>query len=81
MLAAWGLPRSLRQLIRRAVGRPSVDPMRYLEFDLTDIARQLKAQGMSATVVDFPSNYWSVDFRTSRASLHIRVPQTRRGGG
>ena len=81
MLASWVLPRSLRQLIRRAAGRPRVDPMRYLEFDLIDLARQLNAQGMSATVVDFPSDYWSVDFRTSRASLHIRVPQTRRGGG
>jgi SAM-dependent methyltransferase len=79
LLGAFAMPPALRQRIKRAVGLPTVDPMRYLEFDLAAMAQHLTARGLVAAVVDFPGNYWSVDFRTSRSSLHVRLPRAARG--
>jgi SAM-dependent methyltransferase len=80
ILASWALPRAFKRQIRRLMGLPAIHPLRYLEFDLAAMARDLAARGMTAAVLDFPAQYWSVDFRTSRSSLHIRLPRTVRGG-
>jgi SAM-dependent methyltransferase len=74
MIASWALPPAIRHPLKRAAGRPSIDPMRYLEYDLAALARRLTGRGLVAEVVDFPDTYWSVDFRTSRSNLHITLP-------
>ena len=78
LASTWLSPESRRR-IRRAFGRSDFDPMRYLEYDLGALARTLGQRGFVAAVVDFPPTYWNVDFRTSRSSLHIVLPERCRG--
>ena len=77
LIGYWLLPATVTAIVKRAVGRPRHDPMAFLEYDLAEMARSLEAAGHRCHVLDFPADYWSSDFRTTRSSLLISVAPDR----
>jgi SAM-dependent methyltransferase len=73
--AAMVTPRPLRRLAQR-LGIVKKNPIAFLEYDLTAVKAHYEARGCHCRVVDFPADYWSRDFRTSRSNLLIRVART-----
>ena len=69
----WAMPASLRRLGRRGLRRPAAGPPAFLDYDLRAIARALEARGLRCRVEDFPADYWSTDFRSTRSNLLITV--------
>ena len=65
-------PRPLRRLAQR-LGIVKKNPIAFLEYDLAGIKAHYEARGCQCRVLDFPDDYWSRDFRTSRSNLLIRV--------
>jgi SAM-dependent methyltransferase len=68
-------PRPLRRLAQR-LGIVKKNPIAFLEYDLTGIKAHYEARGCHCRVLDFPDDYWSRDFRTSRSNLLIGVART-----
>jgi SAM-dependent methyltransferase/ribosomal protein S18 acetylase RimI-like enzyme len=72
--ASLALPRALKGALRRVLGRPPLDPLGILEYDLGALKRRFDSLGLECRVLDFPPGYWSRDFRRTRSNLWIRVP-------
>ena len=70
----WLLPGAIKRMIRRVFRRPSTGLPAFLDYDLAGIARSLTARGFRCEVRDFPDDYWSGEFKTSRSNLLIFVP-------
>jgi SAM-dependent methyltransferase len=70
----WILPGSLKHAARRILRRPSDELPAFLDYDLRAIGRSLERRGFRYEILDFPADYWSGDFRTSRSNLLIHVP-------
>jgi SAM-dependent methyltransferase/ribosomal protein S18 acetylase RimI-like enzyme len=75
LVGYWLIPDAVKPAIKRALGRPAVDPMAFLEYDLAAIGGELRRAGLDCRVLDFPADYWSEDFRTTRSNLLISIPQ------
>jgi hypothetical protein len=60
-----------KQLARRVLRQPATGLAEFLDYDLEGIARALEARGLRCEVRDFPPDYWSDEFRTSRSNLVI----------
>jgi SAM-dependent methyltransferase len=73
LLGYWCIPDGLKPSVKRALGRPARDAMAFLEYDLSELARELVAAGHRCQVLDFPGSYWSEDFRATRSNLLICV--------
>lgn len=67
---AMATPRSLRGIAQK-VGIVQKDPMAFLEFDLQGLKASYESRGFDCQLLDYPSDYWSRDFRTSRSNLLI----------
>lgn len=74
----WLMPGDIKKLARRLLQRPASGLPAFLDYDLQAIARSLEARGLRCEVRDFPADYWSDEFRTSRSNLLIHVPKARR---
>jgi SAM-dependent methyltransferase len=74
LLASLALPRPVKRQLRRFLGYPAAEPLVILDYDLAGLARRLESRGLECRVLDFPSEYWSRDFRRTRSNLWIRVP-------
>jgi len=72
----WMVPRSLKQLGRRVLRRPSTELPEFLEYDLQALQRSLEARGLRCEIREFPPDYWNGEFRMSRSNLLIHVPET-----
>ena len=70
----WLVPRRLKTLARRVLGRPTAGLPEFLDYDLKRIACALRARGLACEIRDFPVDYWSDEFRKSRSNLIIRIP-------
>lgn len=70
----WLLPAAVRRTARRLSGVTSTEIPGFLEYDLQAIASALRSRGLGCEVQRFPSDYWSADFRETRANLIIDVP-------
>jgi SAM-dependent methyltransferase len=70
--AAMITPKPLRHLAQR-LGIVKKNPIAFLEYDMADMKAHYEARGCQCRVLDFPDDYWSRDFRTSRSNLLIRV--------
>jgi SAM-dependent methyltransferase len=68
-------PGPLRRLAQR-MGIVRKNPIAFLEYDLTGIKAHYEARGCHCRILDYPDDYWSLDFRTSRSNLLIRVAHT-----
>ena len=73
----WLIPGRVKTLVRQALRRPAAGLPEFLDYDLQGIARAFEARGFPCKVRDFPSDYWSSEFRTSRSNLLIHVPKAR----
>jgi ubiquinone/menaquinone biosynthesis C-methylase UbiE len=73
-------PKPLRRLAQR-LGIVRKNPIAFLEYDLVSIKAHYEARGCHCRVLDFPDDYWSRDFRTSRSNLLIRVAPTGSSNG
>lgn len=81
LIAAMTLPRTLKRLARRVLpGLPNA-PLRYLEYDLRELETLLAGRGLACTIIDYPRDFWSRDFRETRSNLLIDVPSQGAPGG
>jgi len=71
----WLIPGRIKTLARRVLQRPAAGLPAFLDYDLRAIARSLERRGFRCEVRDFPADYWSSEFRTSRSNLLIHVPR------
>lgn len=71
----WLVPGGLKQVARRLLRRPASGLPEFLDYDLKALARSLEARGFRCEVRDFPHDYWSGEFRTSRSNLLISIPR------
>jgi ubiquinone/menaquinone biosynthesis C-methylase UbiE len=74
----WLIPGRIKTFARRVLRRPATGLPEFLDYDLKEIARSFEARGFQREIRDFPSDYWSTEFRTSRSNLLIHVPRARR---
>jgi ubiquinone/menaquinone biosynthesis C-methylase UbiE len=70
----WLVPRAIKRAARGAIARPASGLPEFLDYDLAGIAASLRARGFRSEVRDFPADYWSGEFRTSRSNLLIFIP-------
>jgi ubiquinone/menaquinone biosynthesis C-methylase UbiE len=73
ILASFLLPRALKNWLRGPLGLEKGYPA-ALVYDVKQIAARMQASGFHCTVLDFPEEYWSLDFRRTRSNLLISVP-------
>lgn len=66
-------PPPLRRLAQKS-GIVKKNPMAFLEFDLQAIKSDYESRGFDCQLLDYPDDYWSKDFRTSRSNLLISKP-------
>jgi ubiquinone/menaquinone biosynthesis C-methylase UbiE/ribosomal protein S18 acetylase RimI-like enzyme len=78
ILASFLLPRALKNLLRGPLGLEKGYPA-ALVYDIERIAARMEASGLQCSVLDFPQNYWSPDFRRTRSNLLISVPGEPQG--
>jgi SAM-dependent methyltransferase len=71
----WLIPGRIKTLVRRLLQRPATGLPEFLSYDLRGIARTFEARGFQCEIRDFPRDYWSGEFRTSRSNLLIRIPK------
>jgi hypothetical protein len=74
LLASLAVPRALKPRLRRLFGYPPANSLVLLDYDLDALAKRLESRGLECRVLDFPSAFWSRDFRRTRSNLWIRVP-------
>jgi ubiquinone/menaquinone biosynthesis C-methylase UbiE len=74
LVAAITLPRAVRRLVRGALPGVPREPLRYLEYDLEEVKALLERAGAHCTILDYPHDFWSRDFRETRSNLLIAVP-------
>ena len=74
----WLIPGHVKTVARRVLHRRPAGLPEFLAYDLRAIARSFEARGFQCEIRDFPSDYWSSEFRTSRSNLLIHVPKGRR---
>lgn len=73
------IPRPAIRIMRRLFRlKPRYD-LEYLEFDLDKMKKQLDAEGLRCDILDFPTDYWSEDYRLTRSNLLIRIPPDSAG--
>jgi SAM-dependent methyltransferase len=70
----WLIPGRIKRLARRVLRRPATGLPEFLTYDLRAIARAFEVRGFRCEIRDFPPDYWSGEFRTSRSNLLIHVP-------
>jgi SAM-dependent methyltransferase len=74
-LPIWvALPRWVRRPLKAWLGRSDAGPAIYLDYDLRRLKDELDAEGLTCTILDYPDDYWSSDFRRTRSNLLIRIP-------
>jgi ubiquinone/menaquinone biosynthesis C-methylase UbiE len=73
LLASFLLPTALKNLLHRLLGMENDYPS-ALVYDMNRVAERLKDAGFLCSVDDYPSDYWSRDFRRTRSNLVISVP-------
>ncbi|MCA1798549.1 MAG: class I SAM-dependent methyltransferase [Xanthomonadaceae bacterium] len=73
LAAALLVPRSVKRIVRRVLQQARNEVV-FLKFDLELMQEYFSEQGLLAEVVDYPDDYWSEDFRTTRSCLRLRVP-------
>jgi ubiquinone/menaquinone biosynthesis C-methylase UbiE len=76
IVAASVLPRTLKRLARRLAPWLPRAPLLYLEYDLAEVKALLEGRGLACTILDYPRDFWSQDFRDTRSNLLITVPPT-----
>lgn len=74
VVAAAVLPGAVKRLARRLAPWLPRAPLVYLEYDLAELEARLEARGLGCTLVDYPRDFWSRDFRETRSNLVIQVP-------
>jgi hypothetical protein len=74
----WLIPGRVKTFARRLLHRPATGLPEFLDYDLRAIARSFEARGFPCEIRDFPGDYWSSEFRTSRSNLLIHVSKARR---
>ncbi|MCA1779366.1 MAG: class I SAM-dependent methyltransferase [Xanthomonadaceae bacterium] len=79
LTAAMVTPRPLRRLAQTA-GLIQKNPVAFLEFDLQALKSSYESRGFHCQLLDYPGNYWSRDFRTSRSNFVITKPRSLSGG-
>jgi hypothetical protein len=70
------LPASWKRLARRLVPGLPREGLVYLEYDLRQLKARLEGRGLACTILDYPADFWSRDFRETRSNLLIAVPPT-----
>jgi hypothetical protein len=60
-------------LLRAPLGMEKDYPS-ALTYDMKRIAARMQASGFPCSIHDYPSDYWSRDFRRTRSNLVISVP-------
>jgi SAM-dependent methyltransferase len=70
----WLMPAAVRRWGRRLTGLESDDPPAFLDYDLHGLSERLRVRGLACEVRLFPGDYWSRDFRETRANLIIDLP-------
>jgi SAM-dependent methyltransferase len=75
------LPETLRRFFRRIAPGLLPAPLRYLEYDLAELAARLAGRGLVCQILDYPPDFRSRDFRETRSSLLIAVPPPFRADG
>jgi hypothetical protein len=76
LIVSLALPAGVKRFLRRRLDVADGYGLVALEYDLNDLAAKLSENGSRCRVVDFPGDFWSRDFRSTRANLLIDV-----GGG
>lgn len=71
-LASFLLPRSLKNALRGPLGMEKSYPAALI-YDAQGIAARMRQAGFPCSVLDFPEDYWSSDFRRTRSNLLISV--------
>jgi ubiquinone/menaquinone biosynthesis C-methylase UbiE len=72
-LSSFLLPRALKTFLRGPLGMEKAYPA-ALNYDMKRIADRMQESGFQCSIVDYPSDYWSRDFRRTRSNLVISVP-------
>jgi hypothetical protein len=74
IVAAAALPGPIKRLARRLAPWLPRAPLLYLEYDLGEVKTWIESRGLGCTIVDYPRDFWSGDFRETRSNLLIAVP-------
>lgn len=74
IVTAAALPPTVKRLARRILPWLPRAPLQYLEYDLQEVSSLLGRRGLDSTIIDYPRDFWSRDFRTTRSNLLIAVP-------
>jgi SAM-dependent methyltransferase/ribosomal protein S18 acetylase RimI-like enzyme len=75
----WLVPTGIKRLSRRMLRLPATGLPEFLDYDLQGVARSFEARGLRCEVRDFPTDYWSGEFTTSRSNLLIFIPHVLSG--
>jgi SAM-dependent methyltransferase len=75
-LLALAAPRRAKDLLHRLGVRPTA--MVLLEYDFAGLKKNFEDRGFRCEILHLPENYSSRDFRLTRSSLLIRVPEEAR---
>jgi hypothetical protein len=73
VVAAAALPGAVKRLLRRLAPWLPHPGLVYLEYDLGKVKVLLEARGLGCTIVDYPPDFWSRDFRETRSNLLVAV--------
>jgi SAM-dependent methyltransferase/GNAT superfamily N-acetyltransferase len=75
IVASMLLPPSARNLARRLLPGLIRPALRYLDYDLNEVRALLASRGLECTLIEYPKDFWSRDFRCTRSNLLITVPR------
>ena len=78
LVVLYLIPRPIKNILRRFFRLGRRNRLEFLEFDLRGLKRSLEKEDLECEVLDYPKDYWSEDFRTTRSNLVIRIPQSLR---
>jgi hypothetical protein len=77
MVVSLATPRWVKNLLLR-LGLRTPYPMTLLEYDFSELKKELEAKNYKCEIINFPDGFWSRDFRLTRTNLLIHIPQTVR---
>jgi SAM-dependent methyltransferase len=77
LLSSFLLPQFVKNALRGSLGVKLPAPA-ALAYDVKRIAKRMEELGFSCRILDFPGNYWSVDFQRTRSNLVISIPAESR---